>query len=148
MAIEQWGFFRVSHLLSHGPSIQGDLLLPNAWKWHGPNLFDSHPSHFPMTGEIQCFNSLGLSRIHLEPRPPACKANALPTEPLNQERTTIISTLTTTKFRVNNWWLKSGTLKNFIGRVRYFRGRGVTPISLSQGKFFWGMIIAILLKDT
>ena len=70
MAIEQWGFFNVPHLL-----------------WHGPILYNGHlqwsvtltPCRTFGSGALTtCFNNLGLSRPGIELRFPACEANALP----------------------------------------------------------------------
>ena len=70
MAIEQWGFFNVPHLL-----------------WHGPTLYNDHlrcsvtltPCRVFGSGALTtCLNNLNLSRPGIEHRSPACEANALP----------------------------------------------------------------------
>ena len=70
IAIEQWGFFNVPHLL-----------------WHGPTLYNGHlrgpVTLTPVAGVWQwschtCFYDSGVSWPGIEPRSPACEANALP----------------------------------------------------------------------
>ena len=44
MAIEQWGFFNVPHILRHGPTLyngylRGPVLLPSVWQWSCHYLF-------------------------------------------------------------------------------------------------------------
>ena len=66
MAIEQWGFFNVSHLLRHGPTVY--------------TLSHTHTScrAFASGAVTSCFYDLGLSRPGIESGSPACEANALP----------------------------------------------------------------------
>ena len=67
MAIEQWGFFNVPHLLRHGPTV------------YNVHHLQGYSHLLPSVGTVTtCFNDLGLSRPGIEPRSPACKANALP----------------------------------------------------------------------
>ena len=70
MAIEQWGFFNVPHLL-----------------WHGPTLYNDHlrcsvtltPCRVFGSGALTtCLNNLNLSRPGIGHRSSACEANALP----------------------------------------------------------------------
>ena len=64
MAIEQWEFFNVSHLLRQGPTVYND---------HPRGLLPGFGS-----GAVTiCIYDLGLSRPEIEPRSPACETNAL-----------------------------------------------------------------------
>ena len=72
MAIEQWGFFNVPHLLWHGPTVYNVHL-------RGPVTLTPYPERLTDSGAVTtCFYDLGLSRPRIEPRSPACEANALP----------------------------------------------------------------------
>ena len=67
IAIEQWVFFNVPRLLRHGPIV------------YNVHHLQGYSHLLPSVGAVTtCFNDLGLSRPGIEPRSPACKANALP----------------------------------------------------------------------
>ena len=69
MAIEQWGFFSVPHLLRHGPTLYNDH--PRGPVTHTfCRVFGSGAATIPVF-------MTGLSRRGIEPRSPAHKMNAL-----------------------------------------------------------------------
>ena len=70
MAIEQWGFFNVPHLLRHGASVCNGHL-------RGPVTLTPVYERFCSGDVTNCFYDLGLSQPGIEPRSPACKANDL-----------------------------------------------------------------------
>ena len=69
MAIEQWGFFSVPHLLKHGSSFYNCHL-------RGPVTLT--PNAERLAVELySCFNDLGLSWLVFNTQPSTCGANAL-----------------------------------------------------------------------
>ena len=79
MAIEQWGFFNVQHLLWHGPTV---------YNVHLRGLMTLTPiaERFDSGGVTNCFYDLGLSRPRIEPWSLACEAKALPLRYAKVER--------------------------------------------------------------
>ena len=72
MAIEQWGFFNVPHLLRHGTTVYNGHL-------RGPVTLTALAERLVVKLSLPaCFYDLSLSRPGIEPRSPACEANALP----------------------------------------------------------------------
>ena len=70
MAIEQWGFFNVPHLLRHGPALYNGHL-------RGPVTLTPVAERFAVELSLPVFTTC-LSRQGIETRSPACEANALP----------------------------------------------------------------------
>ena len=71
MAIEQWGFSNVPHLLRHGPTVY------NGHR-RGPVTLTPVAERLAVELSLPVFYDLGLSRPEIVPRSSACKANALP----------------------------------------------------------------------
>ena len=79
MAIEQWGFFSVPHLLWHGPSIVSRLL------WYGPSIYNGYlrgpMSLTPVAERLAVELSLSVLTVcrgwDSNTQPSACEANAL-----------------------------------------------------------------------
>lgn len=70
MAIKQWGFFNVPHIIWHETTL---IMVMSEDPWHSHML--------PCVWQWSChcpFNDWGLSRPGFEPSYPACDAKALP----------------------------------------------------------------------
>ena len=106
--IEQWGFFNEPHLL-----------------WHKPTLYNGHPrgpvTLIPVAEPLAVELSLPVLknfRPGIEPRPLACKTDALPLRHrrgLNEYRT-FISSCAFRKFQIIVTWLPNQTISpNEVG---------------------------------
>ena len=78
MTIEKWGFFEVPHLLWHGSTLYNSHL-------RGPVTLTPVAELLAVELSLPVFTTSGLSRAVIEPRSPACEANALPLHLLHYE---------------------------------------------------------------